>query len=105
MEIKRIEEIKNGNYFVADNGIVFRIQILKPNNNGKDYLKIRINENGKTFYEYIHRLVYKYFGKKKWDESKQINHLDKDRQNNFIDNLDLVSLIENIIHRDGNTPF
>jgi hypothetical protein len=74
---------------------------LKPYSNGKDYQKIKIGN--KSYY--VHRLVYEKFGKKKMKKGLHVNHNDKIRDNNDIENLDLVTPIENIIHRDQKTPF
>ena len=36
-----------------------------------------------------------------WDSKYEVNHIDKDRSNNNIENLELVDNQNNIKHRDG----
>ena len=62
------------------------------------YKQLRIQINHKTYYYYIHRLVYETFVGDIPDD-KEINHIDGDPSNNNIDNLELVTHQENCLHR------
>lgn len=61
------------------------------------YRHLKINLNGKIKQCAVHRLVYE-----TWvgpiPEGMQINHKDGNKQNNHIDNLELVTARENLIH-------
>lgn len=43
----------------------------------------------------MHRLLFKYFKPNEWNEDLVINHMDYNRTNNNLDNLEMVSLTEN----------
>lgn len=95
-----IKQYKNTPYYVTDQGEVFRVVKLKPQRNRKNgYLRVRIN-NGKRKQYYIHRLVAELFIKDDLT-NLQVNHLDKNIENNKVENLNPCTLIENIIHRDN----
>lgn len=49
---------------------------------------------------YVHRLVASHFLKRE-DHHEQVNHKDKDRLNNTIENLEWCTWEENHKHRDG----
>jgi len=53
--------------------------------------------DGKCYYRYLHRLVAESF-LENFDPSLTINHKDGDKTNNKIDNLECISLKENIRH-------
>lgn len=88
------------NYSVSDCGIIRndeRDTFLKPRvNNG--YLYVNISIKGKSYSRAIHRLVAIAFLERE-DESKNIvNHKDKNRQNNKVENLEWVTQRENVLH-------
>lgn len=106
MEIKPIPEIENRNYFITDTGIVFEVKILGQSKNSKGYWKISLQpDKGKRLYLYIHRLVYRYFGKKKMRENDDVHHIDIDKDNNLIENLDLLNCLTHIYYHKSGTPF
>lgn len=56
------------------------------------------DKNKKTFSKFIHQLVWQYFGNGEIsDHNKVIDHIDNDKTNNRIDNLQLISQRDNII--------
>ena len=69
------------------------------------YLRINLHKNGKSFYFFVHRLVYEAFksriprfehkGKGHGDEMLEINHKDENPLNNRLDNLELVTRTQN----------
>jgi len=67
---------------------------LTPSNHKKGYLKISLRKNGKRIYELIHRLVYQTFVGE-IPKEKVIDHIDRDKRNNNLSNLRLVSYSEN----------
>ena len=65
--------------------------------NGNGYKKVELykNNKGKTFY--IHRLVFEAFAIK-IPKDTDINHIDGNKANNHISNLELATRSENILH-------
>lgn len=68
--------------------------IIAIGNNGRGYCNCKIKANGITKTVYIHRLVAEAF-LPDWDPSLQVNHKDKNKQNNCIDNLEMLTDSEN----------
>lgn len=68
--------------------------MMKPQPHNKGYLQVRLSADGsgKTFV--VHRLVAEAFLGSRPD-NKEIDHINKDRTDNRIDNLRYVTLIEN----------
>lgn len=89
MEIwKKILEYE-GLYEVSNTG---KVRDLKGNikpmyKNNKGYLCLSLYYNGKTYHSTIHRLVAKAFIPNP-DNYSQINHIDCDKDNNIVDNLE-----------------
>jgi len=67
--------------------------VLKPQPNGKGYLRVQIC--GKR--HFVHRLVAEKFIPNP-DGKEQVNHIDGDRTNNSVDNLEWVTNQENRDH-------
>ncbi len=111
----KIVDLNNGkqikffeNYYIFDNGRIFnktRKCFLKPIKNASDYCYVTLCNKGKKGKKkniYIHRLVGSYFLKNP-DNKSQINHKDKIRSNNHIDNLEWVTPSENMLHANNKT--
>lgn len=76
----------------------FRPEEIKiPSVKDNDYLFTSLWENGKGKSKYIHRLVSQAFILD-YSEDLQVNHKDMDRQNNNLDNLEMVSSSKNHQH-------
>lgn len=92
----------NGKYQVSDWGRVrdtnyrntetIKIRKLSVNNWGYNYL--RITQNGKTSFYFIHRLVYETFMGEIPNEM-QVNHIDETKTNNCLWNLNLMKPKDN----------
>jgi hypothetical protein len=110
------------NYCVSQNGFVRRIdipnetiikgtkcirryktKILKPNfNKTNGYLSVYIkSKDGKYRYCYIHRLVAQAFIPNPKNK-REVNHLDGNKLNNCVDNLEWATRKENIRHAFDN---
>jgi hypothetical protein len=77
-------------------------RILRPGMNGSGYFYVNIIKNKRKKTTAIHRLVIEHFGHKKPDENFVVDHLDGNKTNNSIDNLEWVSIQENTIRYYGN---
>lgn len=75
------------------NGLIMKLQTT----NG--YLTCMLRKEGKGKRLYIHRLVALHFVNPKKGKTV-INHIDKDRKNNYFENLDWVTQKENLHHLD-----
>lgn len=69
-------------------------QIVKPHNNGYGYQYVSLN-NMKRKNHYIHRLVADAFLDNP-DGLKEVNHIDYDKMNNHVSNLEWISRKENV---------
>lgn len=88
----------NGKYMVSDKGRVKsfaygreRMMSLREKKNG--YLRVTLYQN-RHFYRYVHRLVAEAFigG----TDGMQIDHLDNNKKNNQLENLEVVTQRENL---------
>ena len=70
-------------------------RILKFGNNGENYLIFNFYENNKKKSYYVHRFVFETF-KGAIPKEKVIDHYDRNRKNNSISNLQLLTPKENV---------
>ena len=70
--------------------------IMKPFNN-KGYLCISLFKNNKKKHFRVHRLVAQHFIENK-DNKKEVNHIDGNKKNNKVNNLEFVTSKENKLH-------
>lgn len=73
-------------------------KILKPIKNTWWYLQVNLYNDGILKKYLIHVLVWKYFIKNFWNK-KEVNHIDWNRENNAITNLEWVTPSENVKHK------
>lgn len=66
-------------------------------NNGNGYLQIYVSINKKRVMKYVHRMVATYFLKNPLNYN-EVNHLDFNRSNNDVSNLEWCSKKQNIRH-------
>ena len=71
--------------------------IMKPSENGCGYLKVGLNKDGNYKNSYVHRLVAAAFLTNE-DNLPQVNHIDGDKYNNCVDNLEWCTEKNNSIH-------
>ncbi len=84
-------------YVVYNDGTIYSLQskiFMKSQENTNGYLFVKMSGKLKS----IHRLVGKLFIPNP-DNKKEINHIDGNKQNNNVDNLEWVSPSENIQHK------
>jgi hypothetical protein len=84
---------------ITDDGTVWKNgRILKPSIHRSGYIWIRLQYTGERKFFYIHQLVIKAYGPPRPSRSHEVNHIDGDKQNNHISNLEWVTRSENIKH-------
>ena len=72
-------------------------RILKPLIHPKGYFRVALWKDNKSKFFFIHRLVAKYFISNP-ENKPTINHIDGDKSNNHIDNLEWTTYRENMNH-------
>lgn len=70
---------------------------MKPRDNGNGYMYVNLSKNGKYKSVTVHRLVAKAFLEKKPDKN-QVNHIDGNKANNNVSNLEWTDRYENMQH-------
>lgn len=95
-----------GYYEVSNLGDIKRIvtykgkpilRILKPQDDGSGYMKVRLYKQGKSKFFRVHRVVMRAFIGE-CPENNEVNHKDGDRANNSLDNLEYMTKSENNMH-------
>ena len=89
------------NYWMDNYGQCYNIKthhILTPVNKNEKYLKYGLSINGKQKSLLIHKMLYITFYGKYDDNKYQINHIDGNAHNNYLNNLELVTRNENVNH-------
>lgn len=90
-------------YQISNTGLIKRAnKILSPFNN-QGYLRILLHEGDKHQKKLVHRLVAEAFIPNP-DNKPQINHIDLDKKNNHVDNLEWVTNKENVAHAIKHIP-
>jgi len=78
--------------------------IMKPSYCKSNYLKVKLCKNGRQKTIQIHRLVAENFIDNIYNKP-QINHIDCNKENNRVDNLEWVTAKENTAHAINNGLF
>ena len=79
-----------------------REKILSPGKYGNGYLYVILCRNGERKLHSIHRLVLMTFAPCENMENLQVNHLDENKENNNLNNLEWVTCKDNINHGTRN---
>jgi len=92
------------NYQISSFGNVMNIytkKLLNPNLNRLGYLSITLSKNNKQYKFLVHRLVGIYF-LDNYENKKTINHKNKIRNDNRVENLEWATVTEQNIHKNLN---
>lgn len=98
------KKIKDYDYYIYDNGDVLNIhtnKILKGSVGEHGYKYYRLSQNNHKKMFYAHRLVAEYFIPNP-DNLPIVNHLDGNKLNNNMDNLEWSSYSDNTLHAHAN---
>ena len=93
----------HANYSVSNKGRIRNDKtnkILTLGDNGKGYLYVRLMANGRCHKYYVHRLVAQSFIPNP-DNLSDVNHIDEDKSNNSVENLEWLSHKDNMMHGTG----
>ena len=71
-------------------------QIIKPRKNKNGYLQVALNKNGKREMKYVHKIIASAFLENK--TGIIVNHIDGNKENNNVTNLEWCSYSENSLH-------
>ena len=97
--MKQIKDFE-GIYSICKNGDVIRLssgKILKSQLNSSGYLNVVLCKYGKLYNRSVHRLVANAYISN-IDNKPQVNHIDGDKKNNNVNNLEWVTASENQKH-------
>lgn len=87
-------------YSVSDNGDIYSHmsgKVLKPSKNNSGYLKVCLYFGGGKTYKEVHRLVAESFIPNP-EYKRTVNHIDGNKNNNNVSNLEWATYSENIKH-------
>lgn len=94
------------NYAISDAGTVKSLRfnrLLKPANSDSGYLYVNLVSNKITKSTAVHKLVIENFGPAKSEENCVVDHIDGNKNNNSIKNLQWVSFKENTLRYYDNS--
>lgn len=96
----------DGLYIISNLGRVKRYKkgywkTLKPTKNNHGYLTVQLSKNGKVSKYKIHRLVALHFIPNLENKS-EVNHIDENKENNAVSNLEWTTHKENLNHGTRN---
>jgi len=91
----------NNKYLIFSDGTVYNIirkAKVKPIKNASGYCYVTISNNESKKNHYVHRIVADHFIKNENKDKSQVNHKNKIRNDNRLENLEWVTPSENMLH-------
>lgn len=85
-------------YLVREDGQIYSTKtctVMRSRDNGRGYQGVVLRKEGNSYTRYVHRLVASAF---LGESDLTVNHVDGDKSNNHVDNLEYVTISENIQH-------
>ena len=95
-QVSNFGRILNLNYYNTG-----KAKLMEPSYDGQGYLKVKLSKNKETKQCYVHRLVAETFITNP-ENLPEVNHIDEDKTNNRVDNLEWKSHKDNINHGTRN---
>ena len=88
------------NYFITESGDVYsdkfdKMRKMKLSVDGRGYLEIQITNKGKRYTKFIHKILAETFINNP-DDKKCVDHIDRNKLNNNLNNLRWVTISENM---------
>lgn len=103
-----MRRIEGFDYCVTRDGRVYSEltkKFLKPYRNSKGYLVVTLVSKGKKFTKKVHRLVAMTYLDNNDPLKVEVNHIDLNKENNSVSNLEWVTTEENVRHAIENGVF
>lgn len=91
----------NKEYTIDDYGNIYDVELgryKKQIEHRKGYMKVSFYVNGKDKKFFVHRLVLMTFNPVENMENLQVNHIDGNKKNNYVGNLEWCTNSENQVH-------
>lgn len=96
-----MKQYRNTNYSVDTNGNVYgkKGNLLKPYKRKDGYTELKLSQNGKILHRKLtHRIIAETFIPNP-ENKPEVNHINGDKTDNRVENLEWVNRSENIKHR------
>ena len=103
-EFKPINDFPD--YYISNCGRAYSVKskrMIGSLNKKLGYITVSLSQGKKTKTTYIHALVMEHFGPEKPDDEFEIDHIDKNKENNNISNLRWLSHQDNLLNRNEYT--
>ena len=95
-QVSNLGRVMNLNYYNTG-----KAKLIEPSYDGQGYLQVNLYKNKKTKKCYVHRLVAELFIPNP-ENLPEVNHIDEDKTNNRVDNLEWKSPKDNCNHGTRN---
>lgn len=93
-QVSNLGRVKS--YYGKNGRLTTEPRMLSGKRDKDGYIEVRLCKQGKVAYKRIHRIVASHF--LTGDTSLQVNHVDGDKSNNRVDNLEFTTPKENVTH-------